>query len=139
MGRIAILGWGSLIWDLERLADGVEGGWAMGAGPAFPLEFSRVSAKRKQALAVCIDARHGAACPTHAIASRRAALAEAAADLAARERAAPGRIGFAAADGTAAHGREPAVVRSVAAWCRAGGWAGAVWTDLEPNYAETLR
>ncbi|MEO1001415.1 MAG: hypothetical protein AAFW69_12565 [Pseudomonadota bacterium] len=130
---IAILGWGSLIWDLEILEPHVAGGWAMGAGPALPLEFSRVSPKRKRALAVCIDGAAGAACPTNVIASARGGLSEAAADLAARERAPGEMIGAVGRDGVR-QGRSE-IAEIVGAWCAAMGWAGAVWTDLRPNFA----
>ncbi|MEM8819630.1 MAG: hypothetical protein AAGE90_08900, partial [Pseudomonadota bacterium] len=73
-GRFAIIGWGSLIWDMDGLERHVTGDWAMSAGPALPLEFSRVSAKRLGGLAVCIDPEHGVDCPSHVIASRRGCL-----------------------------------------------------------------
>jgi hypothetical protein len=134
--RIAILGWGSLLWDLDDLAPKVEGSWRIRAGPRLPMEFSRISPKRKMGLVVCLDPAAGVACPTHAIRSRRERVAEAVTDLAARERAPPGRIGWATAEGTGA-GRMPEVVAAVTDWCRAGGWAAAVWTDLEPNFRAT--
>lgn len=131
--RIAILGWGSLLWDLDDLAPKVEPPWALRAGPRLPMEFSRVSAKRLMGLVVALDPMDGVPCPTHAIRSRRKALPEAVADLAARERAPAGRIGWAGADGRGAS-RLPDVTRLVADWCAAAGWDGAVWTDLEPNF-----
>jgi hypothetical protein len=133
MARIAILGWGSLLWDLDDLAPKVVLPWAIGAGPRLPMEFSRVSPKRLMGLVVALDPVDGVACPTHAIRSRRATLAEAVADLAARERAPEDRIGWAAADGRSAT-RLPDVARLVADWCAASGWDAAIWTDLEPNF-----
>ena len=56
-GRIAVIGWGSLIWDLDNLAHLITGDWMMGAGPSLPFEFTRVSPKRKMGLAVCPDVR----------------------------------------------------------------------------------
>lgn len=134
-GRIAILGYGSLIWDLDDLAPHVEGGWRMGAGPALPLEFSRISPKRLRSLVVVVDAEQGVPCATHAIASRRGDLAQAAADLAARERCGVARVGVATpgSDGSA-------VARRVARWCAETGAAGAVWASLPCNFeAETGR
>ncbi|MEM9010297.1 MAG: hypothetical protein AAGE18_03665 [Pseudomonadota bacterium] len=132
---IAIIGWGSLIWDLEVLAPHVTGDWAMTAGPVLPLEFSRISAKRKMGLVVCIDPAVGVDCPTHVIRSRRGRLADAAADLAARERAPLDLIGAVDIAGDSAGRAEIAAL--VAGWCRRTGWDGAVWTDLRPNFAET--
>ena len=133
-GRIAIIGWGSLIWDLDDLAPKVEGAWLMGAGPRLPMEFSRVSPKRKQALAVCLDATHGAPCQTNAILSVRGRIDEAAEDLRARERAK--HITFIGAHfgGETVQAATPAVADAIANWCLVTGAAGAVWTDLDPNY-----
>ena len=131
---IAILGWGSLLWDIDNLAPHVQGNWRMQGGPALPMEFSRISPKRRMGLVVCLDADHGSPCATHAITSTRASLAEAQADLALRERAPLARIGY--ADHKTGFGRLPVVVELVQNWCKMQGWAGAVWTDLEPNFAD---
>ncbi|QPH55314.1 hypothetical protein [Pontivivens ytuae] len=130
--KIAILGWGSLIWDIENLEPHVAGDWHMRGGPELPMEFSRISPKRKMGLVVCLDPQHGAACPTHAIRSTRARLTDAVSDLARRERAPEDLIGRCTQDG--AHGRLPEVNEAVMAWCRMSGHDGAVWTDLEPNF-----
>ncbi len=136
--RIAIIGWGSLIWDLEILRPHVAGEWQMEAGPLLPMEFSRVSPKRKLGLAVCLDPEAGVPCQTHVICSKRSSIHEAIQDLQARERAPDGLIGAYHADFQ--HGRMPEVVTRVQAWCEAKGWSGAVWTDLEPNFeAHTTR
>ncbi|MEM6488608.1 MAG: hypothetical protein AAF677_10150 [Pseudomonadota bacterium] len=145
MGGIAIIGWGSLIWDLDDLAPRVAGDWAMGAGPALPLEFSRISAKRRMGLAVCIDAEAGVPCATHWIRSTRATVLRAAVDLALRERTVPGRIGYVALPGSAAaaglaeaehlrQARADAVAATIDVWCRSAGVEAAVWTDLASNF-----
>jgi len=132
--RIAIIGWGSLLWDLDDLAPHVTGGWDKRGGPRLPMEFSRISPKRRMGLVVALDPAMGRPCATHAIRSVRGDPQEARADLAHRERAAIERIGWARADG-AAEGRLPAVTDAVVEWCRAAGMDAAVWTDLEPNFA----
>ncbi|MEM6439292.1 MAG: hypothetical protein AAF763_06320 [Pseudomonadota bacterium] len=132
-GPVYVIGWGSLIWDLDDLAPKVAGPWRMGAGPSLPLEFSRVSVKRKMGLAVCIDLDHGAPCPTHAIASRRDDPFAARADLAARERAPEAMIGVWCARSGRGEGRS---AQQVGAWCEASGAAGAVWTDVTSNYLD---
>ncbi|MEL6677379.1 MAG: hypothetical protein AAFQ51_01660 [Pseudomonadota bacterium] len=131
---IAIIGWGSLIWDLDTLSHDVVGDWHMGAGPRFPLEFSRISPKRKMGLAVCIDPDHGAPCPTHCIRSARGSLGQAIADLAERERAPTDRIGFVTASGAAS--RLPYAIHTARAWLVHSGFEAAVWTDLEPVFEE---
>jgi hypothetical protein len=140
-GAVAILGWGSLLWDLDDLAPKVRGDWALGGGPALPLEFSRVSPKRLMSLVVVIDPAHGTDCPTHAIASRRESVAEAAEDLRARERAADIRfIGAFCRETGFARSAHPVITERVAAWCAETGARGVVWTDLPANFeAETGR
>lgn len=138
MSVYAIIGWGSLIWDLENLGAHVDGGWFMRQGPRLPLEFSRVSPKRRMGLAVCLDPQHGDDCASHWIRSRRSTLDEAADDLARRERAVRQRIGAVCLETGVAHGRLDPVVRTVRDWCLTEGLSGAVWTDLESNFEEHL-
>ena len=135
LSNYAVLGWGSLIWDLDNLAPYVTLPWQMSAGPRLPMEFCRVSAKRKMGLAVCLDSEHGVPCPTHAVASRRSSLAEVVGDLSARERAPVEMIGGVCLVSGAVQGQRE-ISEIVQAWCRSAGWAGAVWTDLPGNYAE---
>ena len=137
MSNYAVLGWGSLIWDLDNLGPYVALPWHMDAGPRLPMEFCRVSPKRKMGLAVCLDGTHGVACPTHAITSVRDELALVIADLAARERAPEALIGgvCTATDTTQGRAEIAVIVRD---WCLKTGWRGAVWTDLRANYREHL-
>lgn len=135
MEKVAIIGWGSLIWDLEILTPHTQGNWLMETGPRLPMEFSRISPKRKMGLVVCLDPVAGVLCNTHVIASAKSGIEQTRADLAARERAPLDLIG-AVHRGGIAHGRMPSVVNAVAAWCDRHGWDGAVWTDLEPNFAD---
>lgn len=131
--RIAIIGWGSLIWDLENLTPHTAGDWQMTKGPQLPMEFSRISPKRKMGLVVCLDPLVGVACATHVIQSSRNDIIQTLADLAARERASHELIGW--ADPARGAGRMEGVVSLVSQWCSANEWDGAVWTDLEPNFS----
>lgn len=135
LSRIAILGWGSLIWDLESLASHTTGDWLMERGPRLPMEFSRISPKRKMGLVVCLDPEHGVDCPTHVIRSGKSDIAATIGDLAARERAPLDLIG-AVHRGGLQKGRMPLVCSGISKWCHANGWDGAVWTDLAPNFQE---
>lgn len=135
LSRIAILGWGSLIWDLENLTPHTTGVWLMEAGPLLPMEFSRISPKRKLGLVVCLDPTVGVDCKTHAIQSTNSDITLTIDNLAARERAPLGLIGAVHANGLQ-KGRMPDVCDAVASWCETNDWDGAVWTDLEPNFFE---
>lgn len=135
-GTYAVIGWGSLIWDLDDLAPKVQGPWQMRTGPRLPMEFARISPKRKMGLALCLDAGLGTPCTTHAIASVRKGLAAVVEDLAARERTVAHHIGGVCLATGQMQGRD-AIAGIVRDWCHAAGWSGAVWTDLTTNYAET--
>ncbi|MGF1447538.1 MAG: hypothetical protein ACFBRM_15250 [Pikeienuella sp.] len=134
--RYAMIGWGSLVWDLDDLAPKVRGVWARGAGPVLPLEFSRVSKKRHGALTAALDTEYGQPARTSVIEAAARSLEEATADLAARERAPIGLIGAVCTIRGAAHGAKAPVVEHIAAWCAQTGWTGAVWTDLPANFHE---
>lgn len=136
-GRIAVIGWGSLIWDLDDLAPKVEGEWLMRAGPSLPFEFSLISKKRKMGLAVCLDPENGDTCPTHAILSVKRDIHEAAEDLYLRERSPAVKYIGAYCSGTGfLRTRLPDVGDAVREWCARTGAAGAVWTDHSSNFTE---
>jgi len=135
---IRILAYGSLVWDLDDLAPHVRGDWDLGAGPSVPIEFARVSLKRKRALALVIEPDHGADCITHAIDSVRADIHEAAADLARRERTTDiAHIGAVCLDTGFRRSSSDRIAARVAAWCEATGARGAVWTDLPTNFLQS--
>jgi hypothetical protein len=95
----------------------------MGAGPHIPLEFARISLKRKRALTLVIEPESGEGCVTHAIDSVRDDIHEAADDLALR-------TGF-------IRSSSARIAQRVTAWCLWSGASGAVWTDLPRNFHET--
>jgi hypothetical protein len=132
-GKYAILGWGSLIWDLDILAPHVHGGWLIERGPRLRMEFTRISPKRKLALAVCLDNEHGVPCPTHVMVSARSDVLAARDDLAERERAPKAEIGAVCLETDLCAGRAD-FANQVRDWCIVEGWTGAVWTDLRSNY-----
>jgi len=132
---IAIIAYGSLIWDEECLAPHISGGWRRGAGPRLPVEFCRISPKRKGALVLAICEGAPGSVPTSVTESRRAALADAAADLARRERAPVEAIGM--ADGRRAENCPEAIGRIVNDWLAGQGrFRAAVWANLPENFAE---
>jgi hypothetical protein len=78
--KIAILGWGSLIWDPRELR--LAGNWLVG-GPILPIEFSRISDDGR--LTVVIDERPGADVATRYALSSLSDLDETITDLQKRE------------------------------------------------------
>ncbi|MEM7237779.1 MAG: hypothetical protein AAF501_08155 [Pseudomonadota bacterium] len=133
---IAIIGWGSLIWDLEVLEPQTCGAWQMNFGPRLHMEFTRISPKRKMGLAVCLDRDVGDLCQTHVISSSRNDISDALRDLALRERTDPQNIGAICLDTGFNRSHDPAISDQIGLWCGSVGIRGAVWTDIGPNFSE---
>src|SRR5215471_4240067 len=96
-GEIRILGWGSLLWEQDQTIDKSAADrhenfrkqhdrWEP-EGPTLPLEFSRVSRRRKGALTIVIDRKNGTPIKVSSARSTRTALADAIKDLREREEA----------------------------------------------------
>ena len=77
---IAIIGWGSLIWDPRDLPR--EGIW-QDDGPELPIEFSRISVDAR--LTLVIDPADGSPVKTRYVLSPRTSLDDAIEDLRSRE------------------------------------------------------
>ena len=78
--RIAILGWGSLLWDGDDHFDRWHDAWKYD-GPSLRLEFSRVSSSRLGALTLVIDPQHGSETTVAWCLSKRKDADDAVADL----------------------------------------------------------
>ncbi len=146
-GKFIILGWGSLIWDIEH--QGAEKfyervdckkpeEWHTADGLKLPIEFSRVSSKcpRKKILTLVIDeTQSDSLCPVKFAVSTRTALNEVIRDLRRREGTIRNRIGnWCKRSGLHElwESNEPA--RQIAEWADRSGCQGIVWTALESNY-----
>ena len=127
--RIAIVGYGSLIWDLDNLAPHVTGQWSLGTGPKMPVEFSRISPKRKMGLVLVVDQTLNHQCQTNIIESSRSNLQHTINDLAARERCDAEMIGHLDMNGNGLHG-----FSYVEEWLERSSFDGVVWTALPGNY-----
>ena len=134
MSKIAVIGFGSLLWDLDDLAPKVSGEWKMYEGPVLPLEFSLISRKRHYALALVIDYGDGAPCPTCVIDSVRSEIGAAIVDLANRERMEPTNIGFVDRNTGASHSHREETRNTFWNWIEDSTYDGAVWTDGERNF-----
>lgn len=123
--KIAIIGWGYLIWDRRSLDVAPE--W-LADGPLLPVEFARF-ATPPRLLPVLVE---GAPLqPTYWTLSRKRSVLAAAADLAVREGVGPHDIGH--------WSREEAMRPAtgfealIAPWAESKGLDGAVWRAAEPN------
>lgn len=132
--RIAILGWGSLLWDADAEFDQHHHNWQLN-GPTLNLEFSRKSARREGALTLVIDGKNGSACSVAFCMSKRNSVEEAITDLASRENTPKKNIGFLASDGSR-HGRDEEAIAAIAKWAGNNSVESVVWTDLSSNFDE---
>jgi hypothetical protein len=135
-GRIAILGWGSLLWDERpefRPFNEQREAW-LPDGPELPLEFSRVSKSRGGALTLVIDHQHGTLCRVSYALSRRSDVQEVVRNLAEREDCPRRHIAaLVCGDSLSEEARERSVIR---AWGNARQLAAVVWTGLRSNFDE---
>jgi len=127
--KIAILGWGSLVWDPQELR--IVKDWVKG-GPDLPIELSRLSDKRGH-LTYVIDERHERRSGTRFAVSRDKNLEDAIADLACREGCAAQRIGFVVAESGEYRSRTK-LYQGVKTWAQTSGFDAVLWTDLEPKF-----
>jgi hypothetical protein len=126
---VAIIGWGSLLWDPRTLVH--DGSWRPN-GPVLPLEFSRRSSGGR--LTLVVDHDHGVPCTTYWTSSTHGDVDEVIDDLAVRETTTNRWVGLVDRRTGQAHGRDAATVRAVREWSAAHDLSAAVWTDLPGNF-----
>jgi hypothetical protein len=130
--RIAILGWGSLLWEGGTDFDKWRDEWRFD-GPTLRLEFSRVSTSRLGALTLVIDLKHGSETTVAWCLSKRKNPDDAAVDLRCREGCSIrdiGRHDLLADENTQPQG----VALDIAAWARAQNVDVVIWTALASNF-----
>lgn len=134
--KIAILGWGSLIWNPRELK--LAGGRQIG-GPVLSIEFSRISNDRR--LTLVIDERSGVDVPTRYALSSPASLELAISDLQERE-GAPNRdrIGFVNIQhhrqSPRASAQHPQTCERIRTWVKDNQMDAAIWTAIGPRFHE---
>jgi hypothetical protein len=128
--RIAILGWGSLLWEGGPEFDRWHDEWQLD-GPTLRLEFSRISSSRLGALTLVIDGNNGAANTVAWCASKRKHVEDAVADLRCREGCSIRDIAYV---DLAAEGPQPESVADVASWGRQRRLDFVLWTALRSNF-----
>ncbi|MBX5242711.1 hypothetical protein [Rhizobium sp. NLR22b] len=142
---IAVLAWGSLIWDRRDLAIASE---FMQRGPILPVEFARISGDGR--LTLVIDEAFGASCSTYYALSACSDLNAALENLWTREGSGTevlpknvrshGRVGWIdSTNGTRsekAMERHPQTVEAITVWMQANGYDAVIWTALGENFHE---
>jgi hypothetical protein len=132
--KIAVLGWGSLLWDPQDLQ--LAAPFTL-TGPNLPIEFCRVSKNLR--LTLIIDETYGTLCQTYAATSAFTTLDDAIENLREREAmpsaADVGFIDLASNDrARAAAKRHPHATETIADWTRTAGYDAAIWTALDSHF-----
>lgn len=139
--RIAILGWGSLIKEPRGLP--IVDEWQKD-GPMLWIEFSRISKRgvRAGCLTLVIDERSHEEIRTLYAVSTRTDLAQAIADLQAREGTSSDDIGFCDATNkrfaSNALNRHPKSCERIHAWALNKGFNAVIWTALPRRFQDVI-
>ena len=136
--RIAILGWGSLLWEGGAEFDQWHDPWAYD-GPALKLEFSRVSETSLGALTLVIDEEHETPTAVAWCLSRRASVEDAVCDLRCREGTTAANIGRLIVTPQPEKSAERGAEDPQLAWARLKKLDLLVWTALKGNFKEKRR
>lgn len=134
--RIALLGWGSLLWEGGNTFDGWHERWQCD-GPSLKIEFSRISCSRGGALTLVIDPDNGVPLEVAWCVSRRQTIGKAIEDLRKREQTPVQNIGRFAVTGEIGC-RDMESRDSISAWATERELDGVVWTDLRSNFAKEM-
>jgi hypothetical protein len=134
--KIAVLAWGSLVWDKRSLS--IVGDWQPG-GPTLPIEFSRISGDGR--LTLVVDPQNGVPVTTLFARSEFENLNDAIANLRERENNPPtDRIGYvnllASTERDYSRRHHPTACDAIKAWSQANDWQAVIWTALVSNFAE---
>lgn len=150
--RIAVLGWGSLLWDKESdngkdfarhlKKRGGSDRWCE-EGPTLRLEFSRVSESRGKALTLVLDYETGAECQVAYRISERNCPEDAVCDLRQRESTRRDNIGLYLASSVEGRTRwanaHTDARKAIEEWARSEIFEAVVWTALESNFMKKAK
>ena len=132
--QIAILGWGSLLWDIRPDFKSTHGEWQYD-GPTLPIEFSRISASRGGALTLVIDYKCGEDCSIAFTLSTRGTCDDAISDLRCREGTTLRNIGYCYSNESRHHSSNDQTLSVVRQWAKTKRFDVVIWTDLTSNFA----
>jgi len=131
--KIALLGWGSLIWDKRPEFDKYHEKWKDG-GPSLNLEFSRISDSRDGALTLVIDEKNGEECRVKYAISKRLDPNDTVCDLRSREGTILKNIGYYFRDENQHEPCKLNVPKSIKTWAVREKINVIVWTGLSSNF-----
>jgi hypothetical protein len=131
---IAILGWGSLLWEDRREFDRQHEQWRPD-GPTLKIEFSRVSGSRDGALTLVLDDQFGSPMKVAWCLSKREGIEDAICDLRCREGTTLKNIGHVRVDAQHPPPADPPSPKDlIIAWAREKHLGAVIWTALKSNF-----
>ncbi len=133
--KIAILGWGSLLWEPGDIFKEQIGEWVED-GPVLPIEFSRISGKRNGALTLVIDPDYGVPVRTQYTFSKRKNPEDVVSDLRTREGTIFRHIGLIDLDKAIFRSHWTSIIDKIKLWAEQKQFRAVVWTDLPSNFLE---
>ncbi|MGH2496567.1 MAG: hypothetical protein ACRDIV_17855 [Ktedonobacteraceae bacterium] len=131
--KIALLAWGSLMWDPGNLAVATD--WEQD-GPELPLELSRVSECRCNALTLVIDPKNGKENRTYFAVSPHRDLDDAIHTLRQRECPTSECIGSVNCTTGKYCSRIPHRADTIYSWAEKNDCDAAIWTDLSSHFRQ---
>jgi len=132
--RIAILGWGSLLWEDRPEFDKQHEAWRFD-GPSFKVEFSRISSSRQGALTLVIDNNNGSPTTVAWCLSKRQSVEDAACDLRCREGTTIANI-----EVRVSKQHDPSAPQDpIIDWARKRNLDAVIWTALESNFEKKIK
>lgn len=133
--KIAILGWGSLLWDPRPEFDNQHEDW-QDDGPSLKIEFSRISKSRACALTLVLDPENGEMCRVAYTLSRRTNPCDARCDLRSREATELKYIGLYPSDEAPEPEVDAESLQKIQTWMSEKELDSVIWTALTSNFAE---
>jgi hypothetical protein len=137
MPGIAILGWGSLLWEGGSDFDRRHDDWQYD-GPSLEIEFSRISGTREGALTLVIDSEFGCPMTVAWCLSKRQRVNETMEDLRLREGTSLEHIGDLIVS-QHCRGHRSVAEFSIVTWAREKGLDAVIWTALERNFENRIK
>jgi hypothetical protein len=128
--EIAILAWGSLIWEARPEFDEQHGQNWRWDGPTLKVEFSRISTTRQGALTLVIDNKNGVDTTVAWCLSKRQRIEDAICDLRCREGTTVKNIGCVRHTADSSASQSPIIT----AWASGKNLDAVIWTALESNF-----
>lgn len=128
--KIAILGWGSLIWQPEELKFDTNIGWKKN-GPILPIEFARISKDGRLTLVIT---KNGTDVPTLYSVSSFDSLDSAVLNLKKREGTVKENIGYYDKSKDGFHPRDFLFKDNIKNWIQTTDFDGVIWTNLPENW-----